>query len=128
MKKNNNINNFGVIFPIVNKFFAKTFAAGGWSVESEERIKRRIRVQKLKRVLDKNTFENIVSKSEYDEIMRKDIVYEDGLVSVQPMSLPTVGLYYIDFKYETDSENKRKSREKKINRILDEKINKNFTI
>lgn len=104
------------------KVAAKTLAGGGY-VESDERIKRRKRIKKLERILDEEQFQEIVSKEEYDDIMiEKKDVYEEGLIAVQPMSLPSSTLFYMDFKYgETDAEKaekKRQEREMKFDRIF----------
>jgi len=117
-------NTFPPLLPIVMRVSAKTIAGGGWNEESEERISRRKRIQKLKRILDKKTFEDVVSKAEYDEIMEDKRVWEDGLVSVQPMSAPTGKLFYMDFKYGQEetpgmkAARIRKEREEKIKRIF----------
>ncbi len=49
-------------------------------------------------------------------ILEKD-EWIDGLVSVQPLSQPTVILHYMDFKYESISE-KRKKKLKYIDDII----------
>ena len=95
-----------IAFPMVRRVAASTLA-GGYSYESDERIKRRKRIQKLERILDEKEFNEIVSKSEYDDIM------------VEKKDVKVGGL---DFKYgeteEEKSEKKRKEREKKFERIL----------
>jgi len=108
-----------IVFPMVKRVVAKTLAGGGY-VESDERIKRRKRIKKLERILDEEQFQEVISKDEYDDIMiEKKDVYEQGLISVQPLSAPTGTLfYYMDFKYETDAEKKRKERQKKMERII----------
>lgn len=114
----NSGNTFQPLLPIAMKIAAKTIASGGWNEESDERIKRRKRIVKLKRILDKKSFRKIVSKKEENEIMKVKREWEDGLVSVKPLSGPTNNLIYFDYKYESDSEKKRKKREKKLKRIL----------
>lgn len=110
-------NNF--IFPVVKKIAATTIAGGGW-IESEERKFQRARVQKLKRILNKEDFNDVVSKEEFDDIMtEKKDVFQEGLLSVQPLSAPTGVLFFMDYKYEDKSERIRKERNNKIKRILD---------
>jgi hypothetical protein len=115
---------FPSLLPLAMRVAAKTIA-GGEYVESEERISRRSRVQKLKRILDSETFSSTVSEEEYKEIMtEKKDVWEDGLVSVQPLSAPTGKLFHMDFKYESTEEKAeriRKEREAKIERIFKRK-------
>jgi len=69
----------------------------------------------------------MVSRSEETEIMKEEREWEDGLVSVQPMSLPTGNLMFMDFVYETETETTeekakriRKERTEKIERIFNE--------
>lgn len=81
------------LLPIVMRVSAKTIAGGGW----KERISRRKRIQKLKRILDKKTFENV--------------------------SAPIGKLFYMDFKYGQETPvmkaaRIRKEREEKIKRIF----------
>lgn len=112
--KNNNSNNFNsIVFPIVKRIVGGTIAEG---YESEERIKKRKRIQKLQRVLDKKDFQSIINKKEYNDIMI--IKKEGGIIPVKPIqSNPRETLYYLDFKY-NEAEIKRKNRKKKIIRIL----------
>jgi len=116
-------NGFTSFLPIAMKVSAHSIGNGGY-YESEERIKKRERTEKLKRILGDDAFSDIVSKENYDEIMtvKKD-KYCEGLVPVVPMNLPTGKLFYMDYKYdfETDqekAERMRKERSEKLERIL----------
>lgn len=112
-----------IIFPVVKRVFARTLG-GDYYYESEERINRRKRILKLKRILSDIEFGDIVSKEEYDDIIveKKDL-YSPGLVAVKPMSAPIGMLMYMDYKYTSDykyskSESIRNERRKKIERIF----------
>jgi len=87
---NNSVSNgFPSLLPIAMKVAAHTISNGGY-YESEERIKKRERTEKLKRILGDDAFSNIVSKENYDEIMTvKKNKYYEGLIPVIPMNLPT---------------------------------------
>jgi hypothetical protein len=88
-------NNFsGIIFPIVRRVTAQTIGMGG---ETKERIEKRSRIQKLKRILSDEEFSEIVDEETYKEIL--EIKNEGGLISVQPLSGPIGHLMYIDFVY-----------------------------
>lgn len=116
------------LLPIAMKIAAKTLG-GDYYYESEERIQRRKRILKLKRILDSDVFKDVVSQEEYDDIIiEKKDCYEPGLVSVQPLSLPSCMITYLDFKYESPisdgilskykREKVQKERLEKIKRIL----------
>lgn len=120
---NSRYSGFTSLLPIAMKVAAHTIGNGGY-YESEERIKKRERTEKLKRILGDDAFSDIVSKENYDEIMtvKKDKYY-DGLIPVVPMNLPTGNLFYMDYVYdfETDqekAERMRKERSEKLERIL----------
>lgn len=88
-------NNFSnIIFPIIRRVAAQTIGMGG---ESEERIEKRTRIQKLKRILSDEEFSEIIDDETYKEIL--EIKNEGGLVPVQPLSGPSVSLMYIDYVY-----------------------------
>ena len=115
------------LLPIARRVHAQTLVSGGYGDEDPERIQRRNRIIKLKRILDKKSFRKMVSRSEETEIMKEEREWEDGLVSVQPMSLPTGNLMFMDFVYETETETTeekakriRKERTEKIERIFNE--------
>lgn len=103
-----------ITFPIVRRVAAHTIA-GGYYEESDERIKKRKRILKLKRVLNNEDFNEIVSSEEYSEILiEKKDVFKDGLISVTPLNIPTGSLMYMDFCYK----DKKKEREDKLKRVL----------
>lgn len=122
---NSRYSGFTSLLPIAMKVAAHTIGNGGY-YESEERIKKRERTEKLKRILGDDTFLDIVSKENYDEIMTVKKDYYDGLVSVTlmgAMSAMSANLFYMDYKYdfETDqekAERMRKERSEKLERIL----------
>lgn len=117
-------NEFTTFLPIAMKVSAHTIGNGGY-YESDERIKKRERTQKLKKILGDTEFSNIVSDESYDEIMTvKKEEYYGGLVSVSPMNYPTPTLMYMNFVYDTSESDKqkaeriRKNRQEKLGRIL----------
>lgn len=90
-------NNFSnIIFPIVRRVAAQTIGMGGEPSEPKERIEKRLRIQKLKRILSDEEFSEIVDDETYKEIL--EIKNEGGLISVQPLSAPIL-LMYLDFVY-----------------------------
>jgi len=120
--ENTSSNTFHSLLPIAMKISAKTIASG-YHYESDERIQKRKRIKKLERILDKETFDSVVEKDEYDNIMieKKDCFFE-GLVSVQPMSAPSGNFSYVDYIYESEEEKRKricKERLEKMKRILD---------
>ena len=110
--KNWNTNFSFPLLPIAIRVAAKTIGCGG---ESEERLQKRKRILKLKRILSEEEFNNIVDEETFDEIM--EIKNEGGLVSVQPLSLPSGMLLYMDYKFEETAQQKAK-------RIRDERLKK----
>lgn len=113
--KNIQNDDFPSLLPISMRVAAKTIGLDlmGTGKESDKRIKKRIRINKLKRVLGEDEFNNVVSKEEYDEIqeIKKD------MRGIEPMSAPSPTLMYLDFKYGDDYDDDEDD-EKKINFII----------
>ena len=91
--------------------------------ESENRIEKRKRIQKLKQLLDEKNFNEIVSREEYDEIMERKTfgarTIAQDLVSVQPLSAPSEIIYYMEFfDEEARKKQKQELRRKKIEKLL----------
>lgn len=81
------IDSFEVIqFPTVKKI-SRTTIGGGW-VKSKKQQLKEDRINKLRKI--KGLKPNVV--------LEKD-QWVDGLVSVQPLSAPSLGLFYADIKY-----------------------------
>ncbi len=100
-------NTFPLLLPLAMKISAKTIASG-YHYESDERIQKRKRIKKLERILDKDTFDSVVDKVEYADIMvEKKDCFSEGLVSVQPMSAPQGNLFYVDYIYGSESEEEK---------------------
>jgi hypothetical protein len=95
-------NNF---LPIAKQVIS-TDISGVW-VEPEERIYRRDRTLKLKRVLGDKRFFEIISKESYDEIMevKKTEFIDDNIIAVTPMSTPSCQLFYMDYNYSSGKTN-----------------------
>ncbi|NPV12792.1 MAG: hypothetical protein HPY57_13480 [Ignavibacteria bacterium] len=111
-------NSFPSLLPIAKRIAAGTIALG-FDYESDERIQRRKRILKLKRILSDSEFQDVVSKEEYEDIIvEKKDCHNPGLVSVQPLSAPIGMLFYMDFIYESPEEKLRKQRNEKLKRIL----------
>jgi len=96
-------------FPIVKKISATTLGGCGW-VKSEKQILKESRINKLRQL-----------KGEEPNVKLPEDEYQDGLVSVQPMSAPKCNLFYMDYKYgDTEEEKqikKQKIREEKLKYI-----------
>ena len=90
-------------FPIARKIQATTIAGGGW-VKSKKQQLKESRINKLRKIVGKKP--NVVLPN--DE-------YVHGLVSVQPLSMPTGKIFYMDYKY---SPTLKQLRRKKLIRIL----------
>jgi hypothetical protein len=104
--ENTNDNSFeSVSFPIIRRVMPSTIAGGGWTKSKKQQLKED-RINKLRKLDGK----------EPNVILEKD-EWIDGLVSVQPLSQPTGILHYMDFKYESISE-KRKKKLKYIDDII----------
>ena len=96
-------NNFsGIIFPIVRRVATQTIGMGG---ETKERIEKRSRIQKLKRILSDEEFSEIIDEETYKEILE---FKPEGLLSVQPLSAPIGHLMYVDYIYKSPDEKKVK--------------------
>jgi hypothetical protein len=81
--------------------------------DSDERIRKRSRIKKLRRILGDEEFFTQMTIEEYDELMAEN----DGLVSVKPMSAPSSQLIYMDFTYETEEREKKLLEERRLLRI-----------
>jgi len=90
---------FVPLLPIVRKFSATTLGGGGW-VKSKKNQLKEDRINKLRKLQGKKP--NVK--------LEKDI-FQEGLVSVQPLSAPTGNLFFIDYVTETEEE-KRKKKQK----------------
>jgi hypothetical protein len=80
-----NFNN--IQFPIVRQVSATTIGGGGW-VKSKKQQLKEDRINKLRKIKGKKP--NV--KLEKDE-------WQDGLISVKPLSAPSPNLFYMDFTY-----------------------------
>lgn len=90
-------------FPIVKKFQATTLAGGGWTKSIKQKLKES-RLNKILKIQGKKP--NVVLPN--DE-------YVHGLVSVQPFSMPTGKIFYMDYKY---GKSIKQQRKEKLIRIL----------
>ena len=80
--------------------------------EPREHVKKRKRYEKMKRLFGDNEFFKIVDKKTYEDFINEEFLpsartIAQDLVSVQPMKSPNSTnslLYYIDYKYDDDSE------------------------
>lgn len=61
--------------------------------EPKERIEKRLRIQKLKRILSDDEFSEIVDDETYKEIL--EIKNEGGLIPVQPLSAPILQILFM---------------------------------
>lgn len=82
-----NTENFPTLFPMIAKVAARTIAMGGWYKSEIQQLKED-RLNKLKKLI-----------GEVPDVVLPNDKYEEGLVSVQPLSGPTPNLMYFDFKY-----------------------------
>ena len=104
---------FDIAFPIVRNV----------GTESKQRIQKRMRMLKFKKILEKDVFDSITSQEEYDELVEHKPIYRllsQDLVSVSPMGAPSGQLMYMDFVYDSKKE-KQLLRKKKLKKILDKK-------
>lgn len=92
-------------FPIVKRVASATLAEGGWTKSKKQQLKED-RINKIRKLEGKKP--NV--ELENDEFVH-------GLVSVQPISLPNVNLFYMDFKYEPNIREKRRKKLKIIDRM-----------
>ncbi|MCK9416033.1 hypothetical protein M0Q97_05170 [Candidatus Dojkabacteria bacterium] len=97
----NNFSNFPLL-PFAIRIASHTIGIGG---EPEERIEKRSRIQKLKRILSDEEFSEIIDEETYKEILE---FKPEGLLSVQPLSAPIGHLMYVDYIYKSPDEKKVK--------------------
>lgn len=100
------IDDFSAIqFPTISRVMSTTLAYGGW-MKSEKQQQKENRLNKLNHL-----------KGDYTNIILPDDEYVDGITPVKPMSAPSGNLFYVDFRYESNSEKIKKSRIKKLNKL-----------
>jgi hypothetical protein len=90
-------------FPIARKIEAITLAGGGWTKSKKQELKE-TRINKLRKI-----------KGEKPNIVLPNDQFINGLVSVQPLSMPTGQFFYMDYKYGPTLKQQRKA---KLIRIL----------
>ena len=93
-----------IIFPVIRRLEAKLLGGNTW-VKSEKQQLKENRINKLRKVQGKDP--NVILPN--DEYI--------GLVSVKPLCAPSSRLFYIDYKYETIKD-KRKKKLNQLNNII----------
>jgi len=87
-----------IAFPLVRRASAATLAMGGTRKSKIQQLKED-RINKLRKL-----------NGEAPNIKLPDDVIIDGLVSVQPMTTPSLNLMYFDFKYDLDDSDDLKEK------------------
>lgn len=90
------------LLPMVRKINTTSLASGGWIKSKKQQLKEN-RINKLRKI-----------KGKKPNVVLPDDQWIDGLVSVKPLSAPIGQLFYIDFKYGSIKE----TRKKKLQKIL----------
>jgi len=109
-----NTQSFPTLLPISVRIAARTIGIG-WYKSKLQQLKED-RINKLKKLIGE------------EPIVLPDDKYEDGLVSVQPLSVSTSGmLMYIDYKYGKTAEEIRKEQQQ-IRKNKLEALNNNIYI
>ena len=93
------------LLPIAMKIQATTLGSGGWIKSKKQQLKE-TRINKLRKIKGKKP--NVVLPNDK---------FIDGLVAVQPMSMPTGQLFYMDFKYGPNIKEQRKEKLEKLNKL-----------
>ena len=91
------------LLPIAMRIQATTIGSGGWIKSKKQQLKES-RINKLRKIKGKKP--NVV-------LPKDEFVH--GLVSVQPLSMPTGKLFHMDFKY---GKSIKQQRKEKLIRIL----------
>lgn len=84
------LNDFTLFFKNTLKISPKTIGGGCWIKTKKQQLKEN-RINKLRKI--EGLKPNVILDN--DE-------WEEGLISVKPLSTPISNLYYIDFKYNSD--------------------------
>ena len=92
------------LLPVAMRVASKTIAMGGWQ-QSKKQKQKQDRLNKLRRL-----------KGEEPNVILPDDEFVDGLVSVQPLSVPSPSLFYLDFTYKAKYKPKKFSKNLKRKR------------
>ena len=108
--------------------------------ETKEHKKKRERYQKMKEILGDKDFYKIISEKEYKDFIEEKYLDLGGtiaqdLISVKPLSAPSLDLMYMDVIYENENDKqtrlaleKQKLRLKKLEEILKSSIHVNVNV
>ena len=111
VNSSNTSNSFSSIqFPIVKRVMSTTLANGGW-VKSKKQQLREDRINKIRKV-----------QGQKPNVTLPNDEYVDGLVSVQPLSMPLGNIFYMDYKYQPNIKQIRKKKLERLNKLV--RINK----
>ena len=95
--------------------------------EPKEHVLKRKRFQTMRDTLGDDTFFDIISEKEYDDFLNEKFLppartIAQDLVSVKPLSAPSLDIMYMDYTYESIDESlaleKQELRLKKIEEII----------
>ena len=85
--------------------------------EPREHVKKRIRYDKMRTLFGDDEFFKIVDKKTYEDFLNEEFLSSRtiglDLVAVQPISGPSPGLLYMDFKYNSNSDDSDNESDKK---------------